>query len=138
MIQVVLRGIAVGTALAVVLTVALVLQFVANGRIGALLSIGFFGILTLTVWMLIILVGPFAVVQLWRLQPNGRRATALLTACTTAYYVLGLVFFRGPGTQVTVVVLMAAISAAASVFLLSGPARVQCGEAARVTAVGVQ
>jgi uncharacterized membrane protein YhaH (DUF805 family) len=131
MIRFVLRGIAIGTALAVVLTVALAFEFVANGRIGALFSIGVFGVLTLTVWILTVLVGPFAVVQLWRLRPSGRRATALLTAFTTVYYASGLVFFRGPGTQVAVVVCMAVISAAASVFLLSGPARVQCGEAAR-------
>jgi hypothetical protein len=138
MIKFVLRGIAVGTALAVVLTVALAFQFVANGRIGALLSIGVFGVLTLTAWILTVLVGPFAAVQLWRLRQSGRRATALLAAYTTIYYVAGLVLFRGPGTKVAVVVFMAAINAAASAFLLSGRARLECGEAAPEMAVGLE
>jgi len=126
MIKFVLRGIAVLTALAVVMTVAIALQFVKNDRIGVLLSLGVFGVLTLAGWILTVLVGPFAALQLWRLRPSGRRATAFLAACATIYYALGLVFFRGPGTKVAVVVFMVAFNAAAVAFLLSGPARVQC------------
>ena len=129
MIKFVLRGISVLTSLAVAMTVALFLQFVRTGRIGALLSIGVFGVLTLAGWILTVLVGPFAALQLWRLRPSGRRATAFLAACATIYYALGLLFYRGPGTKVAVVVFMVTCSAATLAFLLSGPARVLCHEA---------
>lgn len=112
------------------MTTALALQFVMNDRIGALLSIGVFGLLTLTSWVLTILVGPFAAVQLWRLRPSGRRATVLLAAFGTLYYLSGLVLFRGPGTNTTVVAIMLVIYVAVLAFLLSAPAKSQCGEGA--------
>jgi len=130
MMRFVLRVISALTALAVVMTTALALQFVTNDRIGALLSIGVFGLLTLTDWMLTILVGPFAAVQLWRLRPSGRRATVLLAAFGTLYYLSGLLLFRGPGTNTTVVVIMLAVHAAVLAFLLSSRVRSQCGEGA--------
>jgi len=131
MVRFALRIIAGLTAFAVVMTVPVVLRFTTNGGIAALLGTGVFGLLTVLGWLLTLLVGPFAAVQLWRLRASGRRATAFLAAYTTIYYASGLVFFRGPDTNVAVVVFMVAINAAASVFLLSGHARVQCGEAAR-------
>lgn len=130
MIRFVLRVISVLTALAVVMTAALALQFVTNDRIGALLSIGVFGLLTLTSWGLTILVGPFAAVQLWRLRPSGRRATVLLAAFGALYYLSGLLLFRGPGTNTTVVAIMLAIHATVLALLLSAPAKSQCGEGA--------
>lgn len=131
MVRLALRVIAVLTVVAVVMTVPVVLRFTTDGGIAAVLGTGVFGLLTVLGWLLTLLVGPVAAVQLWRLRPSGRRATALLAAYTTIYYASGLVFFRGPGTKVAVVVFMVAINAAASVFLLSGHARVQCGETAR-------
>ena len=131
MVRFALRIIAGLTAFGVVMTVPVVLRFTTNGGIAALLGTGVFGLLTVLGWLLTLLVGPFAAVQLWRLRPSGRRVTAFLAAYTTIYYASGLVFFRGPDTNVAVVVFMVAINAAASVFLLSGHARVQCGEAAR-------
>jgi hypothetical protein len=126
MMRIVLRVISVLVALAVVMTAALAFQFVANGQIGALLSIGIFGLLTLTSWMLTILVGPFAAVQLWRHRPSGRRATVVLAAFGAFYYLSGLLVFRSPGTNTTVVVLMVAIHAAVLAFLLTAAARSQC------------
>lgn len=126
MVRIALRSIAVLTALAVVMTVALALQFLTKDRIGALLSIGVFGLLTLTGWLLTVLVGPFAVVQLWRLRPSGRRATALLAGFAVLYYGSGLLFFRGLATNLTAVIIVAGFNAAALTFLLSGPARAEC------------
>ena len=138
MVRFALRIIAGLTAFAVVMTVPVVLRFTTNGGIAALLGTGVFGLLTVLGWLLTLLVGPFAAVQLWRLRPSGRRVTAFLAAYTTIYYAAGLVFFPGPGAKVAVVVFMLAISAAASVFLLSGHARVQCDEAAREMAVRLE
>ena len=129
MIKFVLRGISVLTSLAVVMTVALFLQFVRNGRIGVLLSLGVFGVLTLAAWILTVLVGPFAAVQLWRLRPSGRRSTAFLAGCAFLYYLSGLLFFRSVTTNLTAVIIMIACNAAAVAILLSGPARALCHEA---------
>jgi len=130
MMRVVLRVISVLVALAVVMTTALAFQFVANDRIGALLSIGVFGLLTLTDWMLTILAGPFAAVQLWRHRSSGRRATVLLAAFGVFYYFSGLLVFRSPGTNMTVVVIMLVIHGAVLALLLTAAARRQCGEGA--------
>src|SRR3972149_5446841 len=80
------------TAFAVVMAGPVVLRFTTNGGIAALLGTGVFGLLTVLGWLLTLLVGPFAAVQLWRLRPSGRRVTRFLVLSLGLLVRIGCLF----------------------------------------------
>jgi hypothetical protein len=94
--NVLLKIIALLVALAVFLTLLLVIQFNRGGGIAILARSGI-GIFTLISWLIILTCGPIAAVQLWRLRKVGLYLSAMLSALALCYYVVGLVMFRVHG-----------------------------------------
>ena len=80
-----LRIVAVLVALAVVLTLLMVIQFAFSGGFTALVRSGGLGMVTIAAWFIILTTGPVASIQLWRLRRVGLFVTAMLC---------GLVFQR--------------------------------------------
>jgi hypothetical protein len=96
--RIVLRLIAVVTLLSVIATLMLVLGFWQRGGILPLVRTGPFGLLTAIGWLITLVVGPPAVVLLWRRNDAGRRASIIFWGSICVYYLLCLAFFRTPHT----------------------------------------
>ena len=121
-----LRVIAVLAALQIANTILLVWRMVRLEAVGVLARTGIFGLITMLGWLLTLAVGPFAVVQLWRLRESGRRSLLLLASFAFVYYAAGLVFFRGPGAQTARIAVPIVGNLLLSVLLVSSPARRVC------------
>jgi hypothetical protein len=96
------------------------------GGIGELSRSGVLGLATIVGWLLTLSVGPFAVVQLWRLRENGRKSSLLLSAFAFAYYAAGLLFFRGHSAETAKIVVPILGNLLLSVLLVSSPVRRLC------------
>jgi hypothetical protein len=96
------------------------------GGIGELGRSGAFGLTTILGWLLTLSVGPFAVVQLWRLRESGRRSSLLLSAWAFVYYAAGMLFFRGPGAETAKIAVPIVGNLLLSVLLVSSPVRRVC------------
>jgi hypothetical protein len=77
-------------------------------------------------WALILLLGPFAAVQLWRLRPSGRIATMALLASAVCYYLTGLIFLRSPNAQPGPIILYITCNLAVFILLCFPAARRLC------------
>jgi uncharacterized membrane protein YeaQ/YmgE (transglycosylase-associated protein family) len=97
--RILLRLIAVWTLLTVFETLALVLGFWLRGAILLLFHSGPFGLLTALGWSITLVVGPPAVILLWRRRDAGRVASIGLWGSICLYYLLGVLFFRTPATR---------------------------------------
>jgi hypothetical protein len=84
------------------------------------------GLTTIAGWLLILVVGPFAVVQLWRLKESGRLASMLLSASALAYYAIGWLAFRGPVAEARKVAVPIVGNLLLMLFLLSPQVRRAC------------
>jgi hypothetical protein len=91
-----IRIVAVVAAVSVLGTVWFVAGFVAAGGLRALLTSGLVGVLTIVGWVIALVVGPVATVQLWRFRQSGRRAGIVLFGYGLAYYLVGLIALRSP------------------------------------------
>jgi hypothetical protein len=60
------------------------------------LASGLLGGLTIVGWVIALVVGPVATVQLWRFRQSGRRAGIVLFGYGLAYYLVGLLALRSP------------------------------------------
>jgi hypothetical protein len=114
-----IRIVAVFAAVSVLGTLWFVAAFAAAGGLRALLTSGVLGGLTIVGWVLALVVGPVAAVQLWRLRDSGRRAGIILFGYGLAYYVVGLLALRAPGASAWEIVGAAAVFALPLVVLLS-------------------
>jgi hypothetical protein len=83
-------------------------------------------IMSFTGWALILGLGPFAAVQLWRLKRSGRIATMALLASATCYYLISLLFLRSPHSRPGVLILYIACNAAVFLVLCLPAARRVC------------
>jgi hypothetical protein len=124
--RILLRIIAVGVGLVVVLTTLLIVQLGMSGRLMALVGSGALGLATAVGWLMTLSVGPVAAVQLWRLQRIGLLAGAVLCAVTMGYYVVGVVFFRAPEAPLWPILGAMAVNGALLALLLSPAARRAC------------
>lgn len=68
-------------------------QFSLRGSITTLARSGVLGAATIFGWLLLLVAGPFASVQLWRLRRTGLYTAAILSGFFVAYYFAGLLFF---------------------------------------------
>jgi hypothetical protein len=125
--RIVLRLIAGFTLLSLIGTFIFVLQFWLRGGILPLLQTGPFGFLTVLGWVITIVVGPPAILLLWRLNDGGRRASVLFWASIFLYYLLTLVFFRTPSTRYGTILWSIVGSIIAMALLVSRQARLACG-----------
>ena len=91
-----IRLVAVLAALSVAGTVWFVVGFAMAGGLRALLATGALGGLTIVGWLITLVAGPVAAMQLWRFRPIGRRAGIVLFGYGIAYYVIGLLALRSP------------------------------------------
>jgi len=91
-----IRIVAVLAAVSVLGTVWFVAAFAATGGLRSLLTSGVLGGLTIVGWVIALVVGPVATVQLWRFRQSGRRAGIVLFGYGLAYYLLGLLALRSP------------------------------------------
>jgi hypothetical protein len=95
-----IRIVAVLAAVSALGTVWLVAAFAAAGGLRALLASGMLGVLTIVGWVIALVAGPVAAVQLWRFRPSGRRAGILLFGYGLAYYLVGLLALRSPEASI--------------------------------------
>lgn len=116
--RVIVRVLAVLAALSVVTTLWFVASFVRAGGLRALLMSGLLGVLTLVGWIITLVIGPVAAVQLWKLRESGRRAGLLLFGYGLMYYVLGLLALRAPEASVWQIVAATTMFAVPFVVLL--------------------
>ena len=97
--RIVLRLIAAWTLLSVLATLALVFGFSLRGAVWPLFHSGPFGLLTALGWLITLVVGPPAVILLWRRDESGRKVSIGFWGSICLYYLLSLLFFRTPGTR---------------------------------------
>ncbi len=120
------RLVAVFTALTVTQTILFIVGFVVAGRLGALLTFGPLAVLTILGWVVVLTAGPLTAVQLWRFRESGRRAGVLLFGYNVAYYAVGLVALRSPEASVVRIAVALAIFALPLPVLLSKRTRALC------------
>ena len=121
-----LRVIAVLIGLQIAHTILLVWQMARFGGLSELARTGAFGLATMLGWLLALVVGPFAVTQLWRLRESGRKASLFLALFAFVYYAAGMLFFRGPGTEIAKIAVPMLGNMLLAVLLFSSPARRAC------------
>jgi hypothetical protein len=113
-----IRVVAVLAAVSVLGTVWFVAAFAAAGGLRALLTSGLLGGLTIVGWVITLVVGPVAAIQLWRLRQSGRRAGIILFGYDFAYYAIGLLALRSPEASTWQISAVATMFALPLVFLL--------------------
>lgn len=118
-----IRVVAVAAALSVLGTIWFVAGFAASGGLRPLLRSGLLGGLTILGWVVALVVGPVAAVQLWRFRESGRRAGIALFGFGLAYYVFGLIAVRAPEASVAQIVAAATMFGVPLLVLLSRRAR---------------
>ena len=91
-----IRIVAVLAAVSVLGTVWFVAAFAAAGGLRALLTSGLLGGLTIVGWVIALIAGPVATVQLWKFRQSGRRAGIVLFGYGLGYYLVGLLALRSP------------------------------------------
>jgi hypothetical protein len=125
-VRIVLRIVAVVAAFTVLGTIWFVVR--APAVRDAILSVtsGAFGAFTLLGWVVSIVAGPIAAVQLWRLREIGRRAAIVVFGYGFAYYVVGLLIFRDPEAPLFPILLAVASFAIPLAIVLSKRARQVC------------
>jgi hypothetical protein len=124
-----LRVIAIWIGLQIAYSLLLIWRVASSGRIGELSHAGVLGLATLLGWFLTLSVGPFAVVQLWRLRESGRKLSLLLSGFGFTYYAAGVLFFRGPGAETATIAVPILGNLLLSVLLVSSPVRRVCQNA---------
>jgi hypothetical protein len=111
--------VAVLTALSLIRTVWFVAGFVGAGGLRGLLTSGLLGGLTILGWMIVFVAGPVAGVQLWRFRESGRHAGIILFGYNVAYYIAGLLWLRSPSASSWQIFIAACASALPLLVLLS-------------------
>jgi uncharacterized membrane protein YuzA (DUF378 family) len=107
-------------------TLLLVLGMWLRGGIPFLAHSGALGALTIAGWLITLIVGPPAVVLLWKQKNLGRIASAILWASIGLYDLAGVAFFRGPGALVGRISYQIIGCTGLVIFLLSPKARRAC------------
>jgi hypothetical protein len=91
-VRIFLRVIAIWISFQIAYSILLIWRMAFLGGIGELSRSGILGLATILGWLLTLSVGPFAVVQLWRLRESGRKSSLFLSAFAFAYYATGLLY----------------------------------------------
>lgn len=106
--RILIRAIAVLAAVSVAGTILFIAVFVAAGGFRGLTS-SLLGVATLVGWLVTLVCGPIAAVQLWRLRRSGRTAGIVMFGYGLAYYILGLLWLRTADAAVPQIVAAAAV-----------------------------
>jgi hypothetical protein len=121
-----LRVIAIRISFQITYSILLIRRMALLGGIGELSRSGVLGPATILGWLLTLSVGPFAVVQLWRIKESGRKSSLLLSAFAFAYYAAGLLFLRGAGAETAKIAVPILGNLLLSLLLVSSPVRRVC------------
>jgi len=113
-----IRIVAVFSAVSFLGTVWFVAAFASAGGVRTLLGSGLLGGLTIAGWVIALVVGPVATVQLWRFRQSGRRAGIVLFGYGLAYYLVGLLALRSPEAAIGQILAAAAMFALPLLVLL--------------------
>jgi hypothetical protein len=124
--KVALRFVVVLIAVAVFLTAWLVLWFCMSGRFRALLQSGALGAVTVAGWLLCLIVGPYAAIQLWRFRRGGLYASVAIVTFAALYYLGGIFLLRSSNAPLTPIVISGLSNAVLLSLLLSPAARRLC------------
>src|ERR1700722_7490666 len=111
------------TFLSVIGTLVLVIHTWQRGGMSSLAHSGTFGIMTIAGWAITLVVGPPAVVLLWRQNDTGRIAAIIVWASVCLYYLFFVTLFRNPMMLYGQITFDIAGSAVLVLFLLSTRAR---------------
>jgi hypothetical protein len=103
-------------------TVWVVITLAAHNGMHPLLASGTLGLLTVVGWVITLIAGPIAAIQLWRLKEAGRPAGIALFGYGLLYYVAG-VGIRSSGTAAFPILFAALSFAIPLAVLLSRRAR---------------
>jgi hypothetical protein len=109
---------AVFAAVSALGTVWFIAAFAAAGGLPALLASGALGAVTVVGWVIALIAGPVAAVQLWRFRESGRLAGIVLFGSGVAYYLIGVLALRSPEAPLVQIATAATIFALPLVFLL--------------------
>ena len=104
----------------------MIFQFASTSRLAALIGSGAFGVTTIAAWCLILVAGPVASVQLWRLRRIGLYVAASLCAFALLYYLVGYAANRGPELRLASLVVPILGNSVALALLLSPYTRRVC------------
>jgi hypothetical protein len=124
-VHILLRLVAVLAGVSVVATIIFILQFGRTG-IEALLATGTFGIITIAGWLLTLIAGPVAAIQLFLLRSTGRVAAVVLFGSMLLYYIVGLFAFRQPRAPVIPIITLCVALAVLVLIVLSPLAKRIC------------
>ena len=124
--RILFRLVAGFTFLSVIGTLVLVIVIWQRGGMLYLAHSGPFGILTLGGWVITLVVGPPAVVLLWKQKDAGRIAAIVVWASVCLYYLFFVTFFWNPNMLSGKMTFNIAGSAVLVLFLLSSRARRAC------------
>jgi hypothetical protein len=124
--RILLRLIAGFTFFTVIGTLFFIVAMYLRGGLPYLIHSGPLGGLTIAGWIITLIVGPPAVVLLWKHNNVGRIAAIIVWASVCLYYVACLVFFRNPNMLYGKTGFNLAGSAAFALFLLSPKVRSAC------------
>ena len=124
--RILLRLVAGFTFLSVIGMLVLVIGVLHRGAMSSLAHSGSFGILTIAGWVITLVVGPPAVVLLWKQRNAGRIAASIVWASVCLYYLFFVTLFRNPNALYGKMAYNIAGSAVLVFFLLSSRARQAC------------
>jgi hypothetical protein len=125
-LRVFLKIVAGFLALCVVLALLQVIDFALRDDLSALIRSGLLGVSTIVGWLLILIGGPYASVQLWRLRRSGLYASATLSGLGFVYYVVGIIFLRAHNAPFRPVIAYVIFNGVLAALLASPAARRSC------------
>jgi hypothetical protein len=125
-VRIVLRVIAIWISIQIAYSILLIWRIASLGGIGELSRSGVLGLTIFLGWLLTLFVGPFAVVQLWRLRESGRKSSLCLSAFAFAYYAAGLLLYRGTGAEAGKIAVPILGNLLLSLLLVSSPVKRVC------------
>jgi O-antigen ligase len=111
---------------AIVAVNVLLLTRVSFAELGALSRSGVPGVALILNWVVTLIAGPYAAVQLLRLRNSGRFAGAVVFAVTAVYHALSALLLRQPGEVWLPTVLIALLVGAPAALLLTRAAKRVC------------
>lgn len=123
--KIILRVEALLLGFAVLVTLLQIVHFSKAGEIGILAHSGI-GIVTLVAWMIILICGPIAAVQLWRLRKMGLYLAATLSGLAFLYYLGGLIASHPNNAALRQILMRLAANGALVLLLLSRKAQRTC------------
>jgi hypothetical protein len=123
-----LRLLAVAVVIAVIGTILLVGRFWSFDRFKSLIDSGSYGYVTIFCWLVVVVAGPFAAVQVWRMRRSGLITCLILTLSTFLYYTVGWLFYARAEADHSKLLLAIGCNVLLALLLISPPARHACSK----------